>query len=393
VKLGWVEERTGDKGTTFRARYHAPDGKVRSKSFAEWAYPSRRAARDAADAYLAKVMTEVRAGDWQAETTTTLGAWCRQWLDAREGITASTRRNYEQALKHLTARPAFANIPVQKVRAPDLQRLYATLRREKVGNGILRQLHVVINAALAQAHAWEVIRRNPARQVEAPRADPVAVRYWTPEQSAVFLQAESGNETWGVFWTLRVRTGMRIGEARALRWADVDLERRTVTITRTVTKGEHGRETIGVTTKTPNSRRTIPLPAGCVEPLKRHRVAQVERRLRAADWQTHHGDLVFTSRTGNLLDDARCREAFAAAIARQGLPELGGLHGLRHSFATGMLLDGTHPKVVAMLLGDTVEMVLKTYSHVIPGMTLDAMSAFDARIARIREELPSAGEG
>lgn len=391
MKEGWIEKRTGLGGATYRVRFWAPNaaGELvpKSKSFSERRYGTKVKADEAAKTYLAQVMTEVRTGDYLAPIATTLGELTRAWLDGRDGISANTRRNYESALKHLA--PEVAAIPIQQLKPIHLQRLYASARAAKTGAGILRQLHVVINASLAQAVTWELIRRNPASAIDPPAITPPAVRYWTPEQTAAFLQAEGGHATYGTFWTLLILTGMRAGEARALRWTDVDLERRTITITRTVTRDATSRDVIGDTTKTKNSRRTIPLPATCVELLRRHRIHQLEQRLKATKWETKWGELIFTNRAGSFFQYGKARSAFVEAVARTGLPELG-MHGLRHSFASSLILDGIHPLIVAELLGDSITIVMRTYSHISPISRHDAVAGLDARIARLREDMPAA---
>lgn len=388
AKQGWIEKRELEKGVSFRVRYWAPDktGKMiaRSASFPSWTHGGKGKAEQAAKAHLARMLTQVSDGTYVIPSTITFRELIEHWIDARVGeISGSTIYTYRAALKHL--RPECGNVPIQKLNAMHIQHLYTTLRSEQIGAGITRTLRVIINASLRQAVRWGVIVSNPADNVTKQEERPSRINYWTPEQSAFFIRLEESDETHGIIWRLGIMTGMRMGEMLALRWSDIDFTRETITISRTVTRDENGRGYIGDTTKTRNSRRTIRLPASCVAPLKQHRIRQRERQLAAPEWAMADGDLVLTQDDGRYMRAPNVGDRFRAAVKRSGLPAMTP-HGMRHTFATAMLINGVHPKTVAALLGDTVEMVLKVYSHVTEGAKEDAIASFDKLMDRIRED-------
>lgn len=103
--------------------------------------------------------------------------------------------------------------------------------------------------------------------------------------------------------------GVRTEEARALTWADVDLEA-TVAVYRSVrAKGD---------TKTRKSRRLLKLPRQAVEALREHRKRQAAKRLQAGgQWQDH--DLVFCRERGAPLDRWQVRREFAVITKAAGL--------------------------------------------------------------------------
>ena len=113
--------------------------------------------------------------------------------------------------------------------------------------------------------------------------------------------------------------------------------------------------------KTRASRRAVPLGGSAVEALRCHHVAQAtERMRRGALWQDH--DLVFPSAMGTPLDGGNfLRNTHYPLLARAGVPRVR-FHDLRHTAATLMLEQGTHPKVVAERLGHaTVNVTLNVY--------------------------------
>lgn len=389
MRSGWIEPRQGVKGTSFRVRFwvDGPTGELlaKSKSFGERQYGGKKGAESAAKLFLAKMLTSVVDGTYCAPAETTLKDLVDLWIQSKAGtISDSTVYTYRCALKHLSQ--DVSAIPIQRLKPMHLQALYGRLRADGVGPGIIGILHVVLRGALSQAVKWELLARNPAAAIARPERAQAAIAFWTTEQSARFLDLEGNDPRFGLIWRLAILTGMRRGELMALQWSDIDLARKTISIARTITKGPNGSEVMGVTTKTKNSSRTIPVPASCLEPLRLHRTRQLERRLASIDWSTADGDLVFTNDRGRFLGPGHVAGYFRQAVERSGLPAIT-MHGVRHSFATALMLSGVNPKVAAELLGDTVVTILRTYSHVTSSARENAVQAFDDRMAGLGDQV------
>ena len=125
-------------------------------------------------------------------------------------------------------------------------------------------------------------------------------------------------------------TGLRLGELRALRWQDVDLEVGELRVRQGVSRGKVS------TPKTKKSRRTVPLASSLVDALRSH--------------QHDRGELVFCRDDGTMFTKNSCRRPIQRACARAGIPTIG-WHRLRHTFATHLVASGTHLKVIQELLG------------------------------------------
>ena len=103
-------------------------------------------------------------------------------------------------------------------------------------------------------------------------------------------------------------------------------------------------------TKTPKSRRTLPLPQAAVQALREHRKRQAEDRLAAgALWQDH--DLVFASAIGTALDAANVRREFRKITEAVGLGTGWAPRDLHHTFVSLMSADGVPIEEIARLAG------------------------------------------
>jgi integrase len=168
---------------------------------------------------------------------------------------------------------------------------------------------------------------------------------------------------------------MRQGELLALRWSDVDLERRILLVCRTVDYIAHyGHVETGP--KTESGLRQIVLPAFMIDVLRQHRIEQLELRLKVGDaWEDR--DLVFCDLHGGYLNSRYLLKMFDRLLESAGLPHMH-FHDLRHSAASILLSMGANPKVIQELLGHSeMSITLGTYSHLFPTMQEEAMGKWD----------------
>jgi len=147
----------------------------------------------------------------------------------------------------------------------------------------VRNLHAVLRRALNQAHRWGLVPRNVATLVDLPRSVRYEAPAITPEQARAILGAVYGDRLEALI-TLTLATGLRQGEALALRWSDIDLDAGSLTVRRALSRvgGE-------VRFDEPKAaRRTVAIPASVVGVLRTHRKQQAEEQLWAGSrWQEH----------------------------------------------------------------------------------------------------------
>jgi integrase len=168
------------------------------------------------------------------------------------------------------------------------------------------------------------------------------------------LLAEIPDE-WLTFVELLAHTGMRIGEAIALTWGDVDLGRRRLTVTKRLYRG-----TLDAP-KSKHGRRTIPLADGLARSLWRSRGT-------AADSQ-----LIFTTGAGTAIDPKNLASRVLKPAAKRAGVSWAGFHTFRHTCATMLFRHGANAKQAQMWLGHhSPAFTLATYVHLLPDDLPDA---------------------
>ena len=300
------------------------------------------------------------------------------WLEAsRSSVRPTTWDKYRRDLE-LHVLPFIGGVPLSRLSPQHLQRLYGEMLEAGLSARSVLHVHAVIHRVLAQAMRWGVVGRNVADLVDLPQTDRSNWQVLDAAQVRLLLKAAEGDPLEALY-VLAVTTGMRQGELLALRWRDADLERGTLTVNGTLNRIGGG-WSIGEP-KTSRSRRLVVLPEVGRAALQRHRVAQVEWRLRAGTCWQENG-LVFTTAIGTPLEPGNVlRRSYRPLLERAGLPPVR-FHDLRHTAATLLLGQGVHPKIASEMLGhSTVAITLDLYSHVTESMQRQAAGAMDTLLA------------
>jgi integrase len=245
-------------------------------------------------------------------------------------------RAYQQALAPVVAE--IGQVRIDRLTPAILSHCFLTLHKRGLG-GRRRQLtHSYLRQCLAHAVApGGLMGHNPMDRVERPRWEPRTRRYWTvQEASRAITTAGESRAKWDPLFVLLATAGLRISEAIALRWSDVDLGGPTITIERAIVWSGNQRAENGP--KTRAGARTITLPSVAVEALRR-----IPRPLDA-------DQPIFVTQDGNPPNPAHLREPFARLCAKAGVPRIN-IHGLRHTAAAMAYRATGDPYAVQHRLG------------------------------------------
>lgn len=287
--------------------------------------------------------------------------------------------------------PALGAVPLDKLTVEDLDLFYARLltsgriNREDEAAGLspkrVRNIHLMLNKALADAQRKGTVVRNVAALADAPslkarrRAE---IKAWDVDQLAVFLDGIAAHRLYAAFH-LAAHTGMRRGEVLGLRWGDVDLEVGRLSVRQALVSVAYQVELSDV--KTGSGRRTIDLDPGTVDVAKLWRIQRSEER---GGREPAADDLVFTKEDGEFIHPDSFSQTFDRKVAKLPVPTIS-LHDLRHTHATLLLKAGVPVKVVRERLGHaTAAFTMTVYQHVLPGMQSDAAELFAQPVANRR---------
>jgi integrase len=321
--------------------------------------------KEAADR-LAKALSDRSEGIFYDDENLTAGEDLDGWLkgSVRGSVRQSTYdRDANLIYNHL--KPALGRIKLKKLSAAHVQHFY----RDRLDSGLsastVHKMHAILHKALARAVAWHMVPRNVTEAVEPPRPAPKEMRPLSPAEARRLLDTVRG-ERFEALYVLAITTGMRQGELLALKWQDVDLQNGILSVGRTLTR-VGGRIALGEP-KTKKSRRSIRLTPRALGVLKTHLKRQLREIEVLGDRYQDRG-LLFATDTGGPINPSNLRKRSLAPLLKKAeLPHIR-FHDLRHTCATLLLNQGTHPKFVQELLGHaTIAITLDTYSHVMPSM-------------------------
>jgi integrase len=338
-----------------------------------------------------------RKGEYVEPSKQQFGDYGREVIEGLR-IGPQTRASYLKNWRlHIEAYPV-ASLQLAQLTGQKLTSHYRVLEKagrkdHKAGTGLsartVRYIHTTIHGVLAQAVKDGLLTRNHADAANPPsarEARPPEMACWTAAQLAAFLAWSAEHSLSHALWYLLAHTGMRRGEALALRWRDIDLDAGTLSVRRSagmVRNFGEGADIREGDTKS-GKPRVIDLDPDPVAVLRALRKARGMLALQLArddalvfgDVEGQHRNPEHVSRQF-ARDIARCREALgedALAAIR--------LHDLRHTHATLLLLAREPVHVVSQRLGHASPVVTMTiYAHVLPGSQREAAGTF-ARLVR-----------
>ncbi|MGH2513814.1 MAG: tyrosine-type recombinase/integrase [Candidatus Limnocylindrales bacterium] len=225
---------------------------------------------------------------------------------------------------------ALGKSPIGRLRVSDIERVMAAQATSGASPRAIASAVTVLGIILNSAYRDGAILRNVAHDARKPRFETPEVRVMSLVEARAILDATEAMDV-GPIVALLIGSGLRIGEALALDWSDIDFDAGTVRVR---------------SGKTPRSRRIAPVTASALETLR------ARRQL---------GGLVFD------ISANRVRVRFNAAMAAAKLPKRH-LHELRHGHATLLLATGTDMRVIADQLGHAKpSMTSDIYAHVQQG--------------------------
>jgi integrase len=308
----------------------------------------------------ARLIAAIDSGTAIEPGKATVGDFVRMRIDQWEAagdITARTAERHRQLLKHQIAPHLGAKV-LRKLRPLDIEQWHTALRAT-VSARTIGHAHRLLSKTLRDAIRNDLCSRNVCTEQPAPRLESgeIAIVRDVPGLVAALPRWRHGAVA-----MVALFGGLRLGEVLALRWTNVDLDRKVIRVVEAVEQTKM----FGVRFKPPKSKagkRDVTMPDILVEVLREHRKAQLELRLQLGLGKLPDDALLFATVEGRPLKTIDVSVLWGRFAAGIGMPEIT-FHALRHTHASQLIDAGVDIATISKRLG-----------HATPGITLNGLRA------------------
>ena len=325
----------------------------------------------------AQIEDDRRWGIREDQSNTTVNEIFELWKLTKRGIRDRTRTSYIYFYE-LFVMPVFGTKKIQKVKRSEVKAFYNSLIEERgIKISTLDNVHTVLHQVFQLAVDDYVIRANPTDRIltELKRAigkDTEPRRALTLDQERLFFKevySKPQYQKWFPLLYIMANTGMRIGEISGLRWCDIDLENRRISVNHTLVYYNHRNE-LGCcytihSPKTKNSIRTVPMMASVRDAFLMQKEYMKLAELKCVDHIDGYDDFIFVNRFGHVFNQSAVNSAIHRMVRNINMEILENAdedsepllipyfscHILRHTFATKMILMGMPVKALQDILG------------------------------------------
>jgi integrase len=368
--MAWIQKLTRKDGSpSYKAYWRDPGRRVRSRTF------KRR--RDA-QAFLRSIEHQKDVGGYidPALGRITLGEFWEHFFRTAGPPAESTRALYEmQARVHIL--PRLGSHQLHAITRPAVRRFLADLQSDGVRpptvNATYRLLRRILSVAVDEGR----LPANPAARLDnLPRSRRDEMRFLTAQDVDALIDASP--DRYRTLILLLAYTGLRIGEAAALRTKNVDLLHGYIRVTE-ASKEVNGKLILGETKTRLN--RAVSLPAFLRDALRDH--------MAAYGAPADPDSLVFTGPSGGAIRQHAFRSrTFNPAVTRAGLDPLR-VHDLRHTAVALAIQAGWHPRKIQEMLGhSSIQVTMDRYGHLFDTLHHDAADQLDALYRASRGQTP-----
>jgi integrase len=331
-----------------------------------------------ARAELSRIRHQQTEGTYIRPSDVTVSQYLDEYLvGAVRDRRASTKSNYSNAFKPVRER--LGDRRMQSITKAEIEELVDWMlssgrkRAGKPGTGLgARSVRLTLGrlrAAFEMAVQEGKLTRNVVRLVKPPEYVPCARDTWSQAQVRAFLTAATSDRLHAA-WRLTLY-GLRRGEVLGLRWSDVDLKAKTLTVSQSRVVVDY--KVYVEPPKSQNGRRTLPLDEALVSALialrkqlakeSEEAASAYEGELPELDWYTTGDKYVVVDELGTPLHPEWYSDEFARLLSRVGLPKIR-LHDSRHTALSLMEKAGVPISVISKWAGHyDAAFTMKTYVH------------------------------
>ena len=285
------------------------------------------------------------------------------WLENyKTTVKPSTFENVRSKVEKMTEEH-FKEMKLKKITVAYCQKIVIELSKSYV---LYNHYLSVINRIFKYAVLMDVLSSNPFDKVIKPKSRQTQRKgnFLTKEELKEFLKLAQ-TTTLSYFFPLvhlMSYTGLRQGEALALKWSDIDFENKKITVNKTAARIKE-KQTLQ-TPKTKNSKRVISIDPATLSILKSWKKDQIKIYFKNGKHFKGDENFIFTNQRGEWVHIHNFIRYFKRFIADHKLKPITP-HGLRHTHASLLFSAGVEPKNISDRLGhSTVQITLDLYTHI-----------------------------
>ena len=238
----------------------------------------------------------------------------------------------------------------------------------------------ILNRIMRYAVLLDIINTNPLDKVIKPKSKEIQKKdnCYTKEELNRFLTIAKKDSS-QVFYTLShtiAYTGLRIGEALALKWSDINFKDKMISVNHTLVTVD-GKQVLQ-SPKTKASKRIISVDQYTLKLLKEWQLEQKKEFFKLGKPYLHDENFIFTNSTGTVYVPTEIGKILRRLIKRNNLKPISP-HGLRHTHASLMFESGIQPKEISDRLGhNNIKTTLDLYTHINDNQRSNAVDKFIA---------------
>ena len=285
------------------------------------------------------------------------------WLENyRTTVKASTFENVKSKVEKMTEEH-FKELKLKKITVAYCQRVVIELSKSYI---LYNHYLSVINRIFKYAVLMDILNSNPFDKVIKPKSRQVQRKgnFLTKEELKEFLKLAQ-TATLSYFFPLvhlMSYTGLRQGEALALKWSDIDFENKKITVDKTAIRIKE-KQTLQ-TPKTKNSKRVISIDPTTLSILKSWKKDQIKIYFKNGKHFEGDDNFIFTNERADWVQIHNFIPYFKRFVTDHKLKPITP-HGLRHTHASLLFSAGVEPKNISDRLGhSTVQITLDLYTHI-----------------------------
>ena len=319
--------------------------------------------------------------------------WFDVWLNSISGSLASnTIENYRMRYVH-NIQPFIGRMKLTDVKPLHCQQILNEMIPNYAGS-TNAQTYITMGTMLKSALLNDMISKHPMDGVRFNKSvrSPDDIKYFTVDEQKRFQEAAKGSRHYNQYMFV-LETGLRTGELAGLTWNDIDFEKRTLTVERSVEYADKNEGWRAGPPKTLRSYRTIPLTQRAYEILytlyqnrfMRKESDMLSQTLHYTDKRNSRKksivmrDLIFINpHTGEPVKNSSY-DSNIYKICDKLKIERSHMHALRHTYATRVIERGVSPKALQMLLGhEHLQTTMDRYVHVTDDSLRNAVDQFES---------------